>query len=256
MRKMSLRIRYLFLTVPLMVIITIGMVNAEGYTIGVSKGDTFTYSHTYFWDSNRANATYPEEYAGINNTAWIKRTITDISNGLIGTEITIHFKNGTESSEAQTMDWTKEDNITHYSITLPVIIPANLNVNDKIANIENALIINKTVTIGYSDGVRETNIVNYTTVYPTIYLNGLPVNTTIYFVTYYDKVTGVPVESYSDMVQTGGFNERQTDTFKLTESSIWAVPEFPSITIVLVLAIGAVVSAVAYKKRSLKEGRF
>lgn len=238
-----------FLIIPM-----VGTNFVQGHNVGVSKGDVFTYAHTSFWSSDNPNDTCPQNLIEMNATEWIQVTITDVSNQVIYLVTTTHCKNGTEKSENSIINWTNIDQ-TQSGNSVITIFPANLNANEKVLDIENARIINQTLSRSYLNEERETNFLNDTRIYQTIYINHLPVNTIYYSVSYYDRETGVPVEYSNEFVITKqdnvtAYTSRQIETLKLIESSVWVVPEFPSTIILALIIIPTIAGVLIYKKKT------
>jgi hypothetical protein len=215
---------------------------AQTVIIGVTKGDAFDYSYNLLWESTTPSATPPAEYVEMNNTQSFRLSITDVSGYLVSVETTLHFKNGTERTQNGTVD------TYHQSISVPygfLLIRANSNPNEKIYPDGSDAAINETVSRTYSNGEKETS--HYVT---EITGANRYEKTEIYF----DRATGVALESYYENRETSGsYSTTIKETITLEGSGVTAAPlEFPLYVVVPVVIIVAAVFAILLVKRRRK----
>jgi hypothetical protein len=186
-------------------------------TVGVSVGNAFTYSATVGWSSNDSNATPPSDLVGLDKTQWFEWAVTAVSGTNITGQLTSHFRNGTEITNG---GWVDVD--TGDSVNLTTwFISANLVSGDLMYTLSpwNTSTINETVTRTYSNGVRDTNHVNLTSV-ATSFLGNLSFATNLYW----DKSTGVVVElSTGESNQTGTYTTTGSDDVQISDSNVWTV---------------------------------
>jgi len=104
--------------------------------------------------------------------------------------------------------------------------------------------INGTLMMTYAGKQRLTN--HYTT---STIQNGMTVNSDFYF----DQATGMMVQWRQETIQTSGtLQTNDTQMMKITESSVWSIPEFPSSIVapLIVLGIIPVATALISKRRA------
>jgi len=235
----------------------------------VSAGDWFKYE---FCDvrcnsTSCLNGTFPPRdmpnLAWVNETAWFLRSVQKIDNRFNFTQIVtfqnlIHFKNETEKIESGSVDIASGEGNMSFSV-----ISANLDVNDLIYDNVLAIRINDTMERGYPNGVRETvhanrtlemneTITNETGVEgnePTI--NGTMIEVSNY---YWDRPTGVLVEfSYQQIERIGDYVGVISYAFRIVESNVFAIEEFPAFLILpltTTVALVTFVSATILRKKN------
>jgi len=227
---------------------------AQPRIVGVSVGDWFKYGEvTVNWSSNDPNATFPpphwEMLEGMNETEWMLLTVGDVSGTNITCQAIEHYKNGTEETESGYIDIdTGDGNMTFLAIS------ANLDAGHTIYGSGNysTWMINETVSRTYPGGVRETNHINMTMEY------SYTLNETQYYYYnsmnfYWDRSSGILVEDYfAGINQTGEYTTTWSAHDRITESSVWVIPEFPAWTSMLLILIVLTVAVVIYKRRILK----
>lgn len=214
-----------------------GITMVQGQTtVGVSQGDVFEYDMVSYWSSLYYD-TVPEELLELNQTEWLRATVTGVSGSQISTRVTAHFRNGTEISSDGSCNIDTGENPGG-----PPFISANLGKNDLVnPSASEKWYINETVTRTYKDGSRQTNhlrleyVENSTDVgeYNRIYEY------------YFDKNTGALVEYKYEFSYTGLTSIQQS---KLISSSVWVIPEFPAFIILPLFAM-ITLFAVAARKR-------
>ncbi|KON32421.1 hypothetical protein AC478_00275 [miscellaneous Crenarchaeota group-1 archaeon SG8-32-3] len=202
---MTILLIFLCLTVA-----SIMIVNAETSVVGVSQGDIFEYDIVAEWNSAFTDET-PAELIELNQTEWIRITVTEVSGTVITTDVTTHYRNGTETNSDSACDIDTGD----LSGEGPPFIGANLGRNDLVNPVASEpWYINETVTRNYKDGPRETNHLR---------LEDTEVSETVgeftqIFDYYFDKSTGALVEYTSDFFYSG---LRSVTRSKLISSNVW-----------------------------------
>jgi hypothetical protein len=227
---MNLRIVLLNLISTILLFALVVAASAQTRTPGVSAGNTFTYSYTVNWNSNDPSATVPSELVSINETQWAEVSVTAVSGTNVTGTVTTHFKNGTETTND---GWVDVD--TGDGNTTTLFISASLVPGDSIYTVSpyNTWTINETVPRTYPSGARDTNHIN-TTATSSSSQGNLSETTNLY----YDQSTGALVE-FSKAVsnQTGTYLTTYLEEMQITNSSVWTVPEFPTLTATLVTLI-------------------
>jgi hypothetical protein len=216
---------------------TMSITLAQAQTVvGVSQGNVFEYDIVSHWSSLFTD-TVPAELVELNQTEWIRVTVTGVSGSQIQTQSVAHYRNGTEISSDDSCDIETGE----ISGGLP-FIAANLGKGSLVnPSAPEKWYINETVTKTYKDGSRETNHLNLEY---TGNSSDIGEFSTIYNY-YFDKNTGALVEYSSEFSYSGVTSITQS---KIISSNVWVIPEFPSV-IILSLFIAMPLFAVAVKKR-------
>jgi hypothetical protein len=223
---------------------------AQPRMVGVDVSDWFKYVATVDWSSNDPNATFPppdwEMLEEMNETEWMLCTFESISGTNITLQFTSHFKNGTEIVENGYIDVdTGDGNMTY------VVISSNLDVNDTVyTSLEySTQKINETVIRSYPNVVRETNHMNQT-------MTGIFNETSLYYSKniYWDRPTGMCVEeSYEIRNQTGEYLTTWSMSFRIADSNVWIIPEFPSLIILPLFMMATLLAVIVYKRKHSKK---
>jgi hypothetical protein len=228
---------------------------AQQRTVGVTEGDWFTYEVNASWNSNDPDATYPpvdyENWEITNHTEWAKMEITGVSGTNVSVQYLTHFENGTEKIEDGYIDVATGDE-ANAALT---IISASLDVNDNLytSGDYSMWMINETITRTYQDGVRNTNHINMTFDF------SWTVNETEYYVfqsvnLYWDKETGVLVEDSFELYnQTGEYLTTWSAGSRITDSTVWVIPEFPAGSSMLAISVILTVTIIAIEQRLTKK---
>jgi hypothetical protein len=219
----------------------VGSVKAQTRIPGVYQGNVFTYDVTASWSSNDPNAVVPADLLDINKTEYYQVTITAVSGSEITTQSVWHFTNGTETTSSGTIN-VETGATTDEGFWL--IAAGNLGVNDRLQTSgPNYFYVNTTVMRDYVGGARETNQLTFT-------LPGSDVaGDFIEYVDYYfDKQTGMLVQLNDAKVYS---NPTTTITrfWKIKDSNVWVVPEFPSALIMPLLMAITMLALIVYKKK-------
>jgi hypothetical protein len=218
---------------------------ANAISPGVSPGNEFTYEIKFFHDSTNQSVIIPEQILDINKTDYFKVSITEVEENEVSIQTTWRFINGTEIEGSGTINL--ENGVTAGDFW--AIIGSNLNAGDRLhpTGIDRVF-INDTITRNYgSGGNRETNLIDLTYTYyddenPSRYY-------TEFSETYFDKQTGILVE----LIEKAVFPEPLTTeslSWKLVETNIWVVPEFPSTLILSLFMISSLIGLIIYKKKN------
>ena len=122
------------------------------------------------------------------------------------------------------------------------IIGANLNAGDLIHPLgSDGIVVNQTVTING----RLTN-----RIYITIYNDTTGVTSSVDL--YFDRETGMLVDETDSSVDDGsvsGTTSTSIVTTQLESTTVWTIPEFPSVLILPLFMIATLLAVIAYKKK-------
>jgi hypothetical protein len=219
----------------------VGRTSAQTREPGVSEGDTFTYDVTSFWKISNINATVPLYLLDINQTESFRVTISEIMGAMVTTEDTWVFKNGTERNSTGMVNVETGFNFGGFW----PIVGANLGKDDLLhPSGQNGITVNETITWEYPSGAREIN--HFT-------LNYQGTDEEFGYFTaeadyYFDRATGILVElqDKSSFLTAG---TQGAIMWKIKESNVWTVPEFPSALIIPLFMIVTLLAVIAYKKK-------
>jgi len=186
---------------------------------GVNVGNTFSYGSVSFnWYSDDPNAT-STGWEDMNEIEWFSVTVESV----VGTNVTgstlSHFKNTTEVTEGGWVDVDTGDNDN-----MPFFfVSANLDVNDSIysGGTYSNWNISETFMKTYPEGSRETNHLNM-----TVLVSNPPSYNYVSINVYWDRETGLLTEMSMIMNSTMIYTTNWSLSFELTETNLWAVPEF------------------------------
>jgi len=231
-----------------LVLSTVMNVSAQTRTVGVNVGNLFRYSVSISWSSNDPNAKPDPSVVNENATQWLQFAVTAISGTNITARLTTHFKNGTETT---TNGW-EDVNTGDYQILAGLFISVNLKPGDSLYNSStyNRAFINETISRTYSSGVRDTDQFNAITTSGTLNYSSNY---------YWDKLTGVMVESQAETVnQTGKYTTTSSSDVQIISSDLWTVPEFPNwtatlLTLILLTSTALVISKRRRRKTQIKD---
>jgi len=214
---------------------------AQQRIVGVSVDDWFKFGDiTVNWSSNNPNATLPPGFEELNETEWVLLSVENVSGTTITFQSTRHFKNGTERIESGYLDIDTGDTENMGGAA----ISANLEANDTLYT-GSTVKINETVVRTYLGGVRETNHLNVT----------LEESLTQYYYYrtenfYWDKPTGIVVEQYVEEIeQTEEYLTTYSASVRITESSVWIIPEFPSFLLLPLFMIVTLLAVIIYRRK-------
>jgi len=195
-------------------------------TVGVAKGDVFRYSYTCYFNSNNPNAVPPASFSSINQTDYFMISVTGVSGSSINFDTTLRGSNGSSSQGVCSMNVsTGMVSVSGYggpgAETSFYFMGRNIGMMDKMfSSASSSPTVNETVMMSYVGGQRLTDHFDTITV-----LNGTTVTSDFYI----DQATGTMVEWRQQTIQTSdSVLTNSTQMMKITASSIWAVPEFPT----------------------------
>jgi hypothetical protein len=218
---------------------------AQAISPGVSPGNEFIYDIKFFWDSSNQSAIIRNEILDINSTDFFKLTITDVQDKEVSFQTIWRFINGTEIEGEGSINVETGSRSGDFW----PILGSNLNSGDRIRPMGfDRTIINDTITRNYGPGGnRDTNLVDLTFTYYNE--NDPSLIVTEYSKTYFDKQTGALVE-ISEITVLSEPLTTETLTWKLKETNIWIVPEFPSVLILSLFMISSLVGLIYFKNRN------
>lgn len=212
---------------------------------GVSPGNEFIYDIKFFHESTNKSAIIPNSILDINKTDYFKVTITQVEQNEVSIQTTWRFINGTEIEGSGTKNL--ENGAT--SGDFWAIIGSNLNAGDRLHPMGfDRIFINDTLTKNYElGGNRETNLIDLSYTFydeedPSLFY-------TEFSETYFDKQTGMLVE----LIEKAIFPEPLTTeslTWKLVDTNVWVVPEFPSTLILLIFMISSIFGLIIIKMKN------
>jgi hypothetical protein len=240
--KNSQKITILFLSIIIVTLSTPAY--AQTATVGLSKGNIFTYDYSVTWTSTDPYQTMPSEVTRLNSIRSIKINITDISETTINTETTTYYKDGTEQKETGFVDVSSGNIRMDFGF---LIVRSGMNPNEKIYPTGGDAKINELVQRTYPTGQRETmHKLEETT------SNGYYEKTEFFF----DRALGLAVSyTYESRETSGDYTTTITETLTNTNSDVWAVaqasnspasptptvPEFPLMAVPLLFAAASAV---------------
>jgi hypothetical protein len=235
----------LALLCPIMVETTLAQLPTV--TPGVTKGNTFTYDVKGLWSSNDPNVTITDQIRQLNMTDYFQVEITDVSGSEVSMNTMWRFTNGTELNGNTKIDIST--GIYSGNSSFWAIFPGNLNAGDRIHPIgPDQVTVNGSQTTSYGSNQRETNRIVITGEFASNDNSNRTYND--YMNVQFDKQTGMLVALNDQQVYT---NPEYTATiiWKITDSNVWTVPEFPVAIIALPLfMIVTLLALIAFKKRS------
>lgn len=242
--KQKLLVASLILCLSLIIFYTKATL-AETCTPGVAEGDYFCYEMYAVFTSSDPNAVIDVPEFEQNNTDWVQIDVTDVSGSVICQVYTVHFESKTDKFELKTdLDPNNSGSLTFSDLGVP-ICAANLEVGDTLSTVE--LTVEETLSRTYPSGDRETNYVSW--------------NSTLdYGDCYFDKKTGVLVELNRTHLYVNPVTDEvieKVDIVEMTDSSFWAVPDFPIFlgpsSLIMVAAIGAFLCTPVFYSHMHKE---
>ena len=233
------------LTVALLTLLTVAsapLVLGQTVTVGVKPGDTFNYSYKINWDSTDPTATVPSQYLELNTTQFIRITVISVDGSLINVDFTRHFSNGTEQTQNGNIDVNAQILEIPYSV---LIIRADANPGEKTYPSGGHSTLSETATRTYDIGQIDT--IRY------ISPDTAGANTEKTEI-YYSRTNGAGVE-YTSVSQeaSGSYVTTTRETLLITS---WVIPEFPVITVLLLLLLAIPILLIAYKKKTLSNHKF
>jgi len=206
---------------------------------GVFQGNTFTYDVTAFWSSSDPSAAIPADLLDINKTEYYRVLITGVSGVEVTTQGLWRFTNGTETSINGTVNVETGVNTGFWAI-----VAGGLGVNDLLHPAGRDFItVNETVMRDYAGVARETNHLILT------WQDSDSGGDFVEYIDYhFDKQTGMLVQ-LSDAKMYSSPSRTITNFWKIKDSNVWVVPEFPSALILPLFMMATLLAVIAYKKK-------
>jgi len=212
-------------------------------TVGVWPYDAFEYGDIVaHWNSNDPSQTCPDSLLEVNETESYNGIVQSISGTNITLQMTAYFKNGSSEADIGYIDIdTGEGNMSN------AVIGADLNAGDPIY-ISSPMIINETIPRDYLSGPRETNHLNMTQ--ESTWPGGRQYISWNY---YWDRQIGIFVEMYIEFFMESPMGiTTWWERMRITSSSRWVVPEYPTFASILILSATLSFAMVIYKRRLLR----
>ena len=236
-KKMNPRIA-LFLIVLITLALT-APVYAQNTIPGVSEGDVFDYSYSFYWESTNPTITTPQAYTELNETESFTLTVVDITGSVLTLDSARHFRNSTEKTERGTIDIVNEIIEAPFGF---LILASNIKAGDKMYSLGGNAVFTETIQKNYPNGQRETNHRFSETTGEDRYQK---------IEAYYDKSTGVAYEYIAENQESSNSYVTITrESMTLIASSIWTIPEFPMPIIAMLLLIAfSAISVITMKLR-------
>ncbi|MFB3889994.1 MAG: hypothetical protein ACE14S_10925 [Candidatus Bathyarchaeia archaeon] len=207
---------------------------------GVTAGDMFTYDLTFGWESTIPGQAPPAYLVEQNQTDYYQVRISNVMTTTVELITIWRFKNGTEVAGAEQVELS-----TGMGNSI-LVYAANLSAGGKLyPNSDLPWVINETVPRLYQKEFREANhiVVNNTGVEGEVYS---------YISLFFDRQTGVVVESTVIDVYTANPSQTFTRHVVIKDSTAWAIPEFPSALAVTVLVAALTAAVVVWKRKGSK----
>jgi hypothetical protein len=211
-----------------------GTAFAQNAIVGVNPGNKFTYSYNITWTSTDPNAQVPAADIALNNTEFVQIGIENVTGTLINADFTRQYKNGTTTKQNGNIDVNSQILEIPYSV---LVIRAFANTNEKIYPAGGYPTLNETEFRTYPTGRVET--IRYHSSMGSETNNQ---TTEIFF----DRARGVGLEYHFETVETSGSTVTTTKVTMMITSM--AVPEFPSVVLLLAALVALSVIIVAVKK--------
>ncbi len=239
---------------------------------GVSVGDSFKYTFDFNINVTNSSLNFPSSLfeglmAQVENIDSVQANVTQVSGTVVTMQTALQFKNGTQQTATSSFDVATGQDTSQEGSIATFLIAANLNAGDQIYTSGSSGTINETITKNYASGSRQVNhqniVMNYDVSQDELQGTGITValQQTNTQDSYWDKQTGALVEmSYSMVTRSTQVNATITLNVQLVDSNVFTVteqsiPEFPSATlfVVLALAISAFAVAVRHKRVTAKK---
>jgi hypothetical protein len=210
---------------------------------GVPSGDVFHYSYTCYFNSNNSNAVPPASFSWINQTDYFMINVTGVSGPTVNFNTMMRGLNGSLSSGVDSINvgsgvasmsgYIGPSEMCNFYFMSP-----NVGMMGRMfPSSTSSPTINDTLMMSYMSGQRLTDHFTSTT-----NQNGAMVNSDFYF----DQATGMMVQWRQQTIQTSGnLQSNSTQIMKITSSSVWTIPEFPTSLIVPIFIVAASASTFA-----------
>ncbi len=218
-------------------------------TVGVGTGDVFRYSYTCYFASSDPHAVPDAALIFINQTNYFMLNVTGVSGSTIYFNTILLSLNGSNYLGVCSMNvGTGQPVVSGFGGPSSFYFMArNVGMMGKMFPSSSfSPTVNDTLMMSYPGASRLTN--HFVTTEENNLISVLN-SQDIYF----DQTTGMMVQWRQEVIQTiGSIQTNTTETMKMTSSSVWVIPEFPSSIIALTFAVVVSVSALAI----IKIGKF
>jgi hypothetical protein len=255
MRKIS------FLALIILGILSFGLLSEvfgemmTSSAVGVANGNVFRYNYKCYFNSNDPKAVPPASFSWINQTDYFMINVTGVSGSMIDFTTMLLGTNGSRSFGVCSMNvGTGFASISGYGGPADssgfFFMTRNVSMMGRMyPSMVGSPTVNDTLMMNYMSGQRLANHFSRTTIQ-----NGAAVNSDFYF----DQATGMMVQWRQEAIQTSGvIQSNSTQMMKITESSVWVIPEFPisfTISVFIVIAVATLaVLGIAKLKRGLPQ---
>lgn len=219
-----------------------GTTLVKALTPGVTVGDSFIYDLSVSWNSDDQYASIPSSLVELNKTKSIEVRINNVIPPNVTTFLATYLKNGTALADRGSINL--DTGLSDGGFV--AIIAANLTAGSRVHPLgEDTVTINETVIKSYASGLRETNHIRIEYQNATA---GFAESVDRYF----DKQTGMLVEEHDVSTETKT-NPSSTTTaiisYNLQSTTVWIVPEFPSVLILPLFLIATLITVLFFKSK-------
>ncbi len=217
-------------------------------TVGVAHGDFFRYNYTSYYSSSDPHTAIPSDLTWINQTDYFMINVTGVSGASVNFETMYRGLNGSSVTGVCSMNvGTGMATISGYggpsSASNFFFMARGVGMMGRMfPSATLSPTINDTLSMPYLGGSRLTN--HYVT-----NENNTSIGAYNSMDIYYDQATGMMVQWRQEIIQTSGTTRtNSTQMMNITSSNVWVIPEFPTATVVPVLAaVGVASTLVAIK---------
>ena len=213
--------------------------------VGVGAGDVFRYSYICYFNSSDPHAVLPAALISINQTNYFMINVTGVSGSAINFNTMLLSLNGSSYLGVCSMNvGSGSPLVSGYGGPSSFYFMArNVGMMGKMfPSIALSPTVNDTLMMSYAGASRLTN--HFVTTDENNLINVLNSEDM-----YFDHATGMLVQWRHEVIQTSGsIQTNTTQIMKMTSSSVWDIPEFPTSIIVVSFIIVASVSTLAILK--------
>jgi hypothetical protein len=207
-------------------------------TVGVAHGDFFRYNYTSYFSSSDPHAAIPSDLTWINQTDYFMINVTDVSGASVNFETMYRGLNGSSVTGVCSMNvgngmamisgYGGPSSVNNfYFMARGVGMMGRMFPSSTVSPT-----INDTLSMPYAGGSRLTNhfVTNDNNTLIGVY-NSLDI--------YYDQATGMMVQWRQETIQTSGTTQtNSTQMMNIASSNVWVIPEFPTVFVSVLVAVG------------------
>ncbi len=214
----------------------------------MANGDVFRYSYTCYFNSNDPHAVPPTAFSWINQTNYFMINVTGVSDSSVNFNTMLLGLNGSSSFGVCSMNvGTGMASISGYAGPTDAsnfyFMARNVGMMGRM--FPSSLTESNYKRYPYDELWWQSRLTNYLTT--STNQNGVTVNSDYYF----DQATGMMVQWRQEAIQTSGnFQTNSTQMMKISSSSVWVIPEFPTSLIILSFIAITTVSALIVSARA------